>query len=646
MPFIKKVTTVTIAITLAAVMAMNIACSDRAKTETNINKTSGADQTTISKTNNSVSESTESSSGDITQGPEETIINSSNDDVIALEVMAADFNYSNIVLVNNSGEFVNKITDDRFNNFAPELSFDRKTIAFYSDRDGDYDIYTINTDGTDLKNITNNDAGDYMPKWSSDGKKICYYSDEAVNTDVYIMNSDGTGKIRLVKNDAENSGSIWSADNTNIIYRSDEEGNFDIFSIGSNGNNKIKLSNDEYFEESLSLSPDGTKVLYSSGQLDSTAFEVFFLDLNTLKTSQLTENMSYGRMPLWAEGGKKIVFNSDKEGYSEIFIMNIDGSAEKNLTNNDIEDSLINISSDGYSIFYQIFEEGGGSELLVYDLRTSNIKKIMEVVAVLSDAESIKYEFEALRTGETDPVKIFKFIDKNIETTGTEFADEMVDFVLQFSESELYPFQDKYADAAIQQKIWSDFNGTTDLQILKNSADKTIAELAKETIDRKYKLIGVEGFISPIIDYELYKSYKKFLSYQMNSFIEIMAFESESPSVVDGGVTIPLDDFADRIIKLYEFEEKYSGFIRIYYIVNMLNGKLWTYMGGIDNTPVFNLKNNTIIQERLDDFKSKAQKYKGTRFGDKLNEYLDLLKTQDYKRTQTIADYIDTLTFY
>ena len=187
---------------------------------------------------------------------------------------------------------------------------------------------------------------------------------------------------------------------------------------------------------------------------------------------------------------------------------------------------------------------------------------------------------------------------------------------------------------------------TGKLDIMAKYKNKTIAELAKETIDRRYKLEGIEGFISPIVDYESYKSYGKYLSQQMNSFIEIMASESESPSVMDAAIVIPLDEFVNRIIKLYEFEEKYPGFIRIYYIVNMLNGKLWVYMGGIDNTPVFNFSNNTIIGERLDNFKANAEKYKGTRFGNKLAEYLELLKAENYKRTQKVADYIDNLTFY
>ncbi len=61
----------------------------------------------------------------------------------------------------------------------------------------------------------------------------------------------------------------------------------------------------------------------------------------------------------------------------------------------------------------------------------------------------------------------------------------------------------------------------------------------------------------------------------------------------------------------------------------MLNGKLWVYMGGIDNTPVFKF-DGKILPKRLEDFKANAAKYKGTRFGDKLTEYLDLLKSENY----------------
>lgn len=258
----------------------------------------------------------------------------------------------------------------------------------------------------------------------------------------------------------------------------------------------------------------------------------------------------------------------------------------------------------------------------------------------------IKADFEVLRVNETDHIKIFQFIDNNITLADTEFADEMVDFIMEFSVSELVPFSYNYDNAAVQEKIWSEYNGTTDLNILKNSNDNIISGLAQDTLNRKYKLESSEGYVYPIVDYMEYKQfYGSYLSGQMNAFIDIMAEESENPSVKDAAIIIPLDEYVESIISLYEFEEKYGGFARIYYIVNMLNSRLWIYMGGIDNTPVFDF-NGYIIQERLDDFKVNTEKYKGTAFGDKLDEYLQLLDLESYKRTEKVSEYIENITFY
>ena len=45
------------------------------------------------------------------------------------------------------------------------------TIAFHSNRDGNYEIYVMNGDGNGLTNLTENLADDGGPVWSPDGKK-------------------------------------------------------------------------------------------------------------------------------------------------------------------------------------------------------------------------------------------------------------------------------------------------------------------------------------------------------------------------------------------------------------------------------------------------------------------------------------------
>ena len=387
MTFVRKVIFISVAVVLIAAMTLMTACKGGAKTGEAVTKASETTKATsaqetaetanISQTTLSTSESIISN-----ESPQTSETNKIYEDGVLISpiaVLTVDYEYSNIILTNSKGKLLRKITEDNYSNLAPELSPDANKIVFYSNRDGDFDIYSVKIDGTDLKNITNNNSQDYMPKWSYNGKKICYYSDETGDTDVYIINEDGTQNKQVVNNDAENYGAIWSYDDSKIFYVSNEGGNFDIYSIGIDGSKKIKLTSDEYFEESLSLSPDGSKILYSSGQIDNTVFEVFVLDLNNMETNQLTNNMSYGRMPLWVQEGNKIIFSSDMEGYSEIYIMDTDGTKVLNLTNNGIDDYLINISKDGYNIFYEAFKEEDEAEFLMYDLKNSSIIKIMEI---------------------------------------------------------------------------------------------------------------------------------------------------------------------------------------------------------------------------------------------------------------------------
>jgi len=51
-------------------------------------------------------------------------------------------------------------------NISPAWSPDGSKIAFFSDRDGDEEIYIINADGSGLQQLTDNDWVDWAPAWS------------------------------------------------------------------------------------------------------------------------------------------------------------------------------------------------------------------------------------------------------------------------------------------------------------------------------------------------------------------------------------------------------------------------------------------------------------------------------------------------
>lgn len=96
-------------------------------------------------------------------------------------------------------------------------------IAFATDRDGDYEIYSIGADGTDLRRLTSSRGLDAHPAWSPDGEWIAFASartaplDELLlhpdngqpNGEIFVMRPDGSDVRRLTENQWEDSTPAW-----------------------------------------------------------------------------------------------------------------------------------------------------------------------------------------------------------------------------------------------------------------------------------------------------------------------------------------------------------------------------------------------------------------------------------------------------
>ena len=96
-------------------------------------------------------------------------------------------------------------------------------IAFTSNRDGDYEIYTIRPDGTGLTRLTNSPGNDAHAAWSPDGKWIAFssgrggFKDEMARggggqptPDIFVMRADGSD-VRRLTDDAVEEGTVTFA---------------------------------------------------------------------------------------------------------------------------------------------------------------------------------------------------------------------------------------------------------------------------------------------------------------------------------------------------------------------------------------------------------------------------------------------------
>ncbi|MFQ5865579.1 MAG: DPP IV N-terminal domain-containing protein [bacterium] len=106
-----------------------------------------------------------------------------------------------------------------------------------------------------------------------------------------------------------------------------------------------------------------TKVAFESWRDGNS--EIYIMNPDGSEQTRLTNNPAYDGYPRWSPDGKKIAFVSDRDGNPEIYIMNSNGSNQTRLTNHPAEDMSPTWSPDGSMIAFNTRRfEGGGSEIL------------------------------------------------------------------------------------------------------------------------------------------------------------------------------------------------------------------------------------------------------------------------------------------
>lgn len=258
-------------------------------------------------------------------------------------------------------------------------------IAFTSNREGNFQIYTIQPDGTALTRLTNDTFQDTSPCWSPDGLHIAFVSKSDQGFALYIMNSDGSAVKRLTDPKGKIANPTWSVDGQQIAYTLTTGRQLDIYTVNMDGTNptmllkeamylswnpngqqfvfnrgnipQIMVMNSDgsgikpFFAPGKTYridlfpvwSPDGTRLLFTKPTAltggSSMNYEIFSASNTGADEKQLTEYSGVDMAYDWSADGKQIVFMSDRDGNHELYTMNADGSAIVRLTNHPGEDA-------------------------------------------------------------------------------------------------------------------------------------------------------------------------------------------------------------------------------------------------------------------------------------------------------------------
>ena len=192
-----------------------------------------------------------------------------------------------------------------FKNVASEISgFDLSPTGRRAAFEAHGEILTVPAEKGDSRNVTQSPgAMDRYPAWSPDGKTLAYFSDADGEYALYFSDQMGKGTPRKISLPEPSFyfQPVWAPDSQKIAFT---DKSLNIWFLDKNEEKPIKV---EAFSASPVWSPDSRWLAYKRYQV--TRYGVICLySLDQKKTFQVTDGMSDADSPLFDRAGKYLYF--------------------------------------------------------------------------------------------------------------------------------------------------------------------------------------------------------------------------------------------------------------------------------------------------------------------------------------------------
>jgi eukaryotic-like serine/threonine-protein kinase len=230
----------------------------------------------------------------------------------------------------------------------PSLSSDGRSVAFVSNRDGQWDLYVGLVTGGGLVRLTSDPNVEARPRWSPDGTKLLFSRlNESGLQDIWVTPAfPGTAR-RIVPNAFSPA---WSVDGRQIAYSSSN-----IIWIcdadGANARQVTKLEPSPIFHDQPVFAHRGRSVAFIRRRLGPRS-EVALADLQTGAVRTLTTDDALALSPVWSPDDRFVYFSSSRGGTMNIWRLTVATSETVQITAGQADDAELDLSGDGKRLIF------------------------------------------------------------------------------------------------------------------------------------------------------------------------------------------------------------------------------------------------------------------------------------------------------
>jgi Tol biopolymer transport system component/DNA-binding winged helix-turn-helix (wHTH) protein len=214
-----------------------------------------------------------------------------------------------IWVMDADGKNVTQLTTDPAIDWAPSWFPDADQIAFQSNRQGKWMIWSLSINSGKEKALV--DAGPDIgwPKLSPDGRQIAFNSSRSGTMNIWAVPTNG-GQPRQLTFDTESMGwPCWSPDGKLLALEMKRGDDTQIAIMPSGGGEPAQLTHDHGQSWAYSWSPDGDKIAFAGLRKDY--WNLWWVSRGTRAEKQLTDYSklnAFVRYPSWSPLGNRIVY--------------------------------------------------------------------------------------------------------------------------------------------------------------------------------------------------------------------------------------------------------------------------------------------------------------------------------------------------
>jgi Tol biopolymer transport system component len=231
--------------------------------------------------------------------------------------------------------------------------------------------------------------------WAPDGSRIGYSKFHLVGGDfetadaaIWSVAADGSTRTELLSGDGLFWLPRWSPDGQWLVFTREARGgpwgaaapvgpgpagpqgggvvgplsiplpHADIWRVlADGGGSPVKLTDGGGDDRAPVYSPNGSRILFDSTRDGNT--EIYVMNADGSNQRRLTDDDGEDWGATWSPDGSQIAFNSDRTGAMEIYLMAADGTGVTRLTRDEIWDTSPSWSPDGSRIAYTRNNQSG-----------------------------------------------------------------------------------------------------------------------------------------------------------------------------------------------------------------------------------------------------------------------------------------------